>query len=87
MGNTKGRQVRRRTSNREAGVKPREPGVKADLPVANRGSENPMFISDLMPGSARKHLTLLNRRGTDPYARWCRRGGAVRRPPIRIARS
>jgi len=25
-----------------------------------------------------------NRRGTDPYARWCGRGGAVRRPPISI---
>src|SRR5215813_411756 len=25
---------------------------------------------------------LSNRRGTDPYARWCGRGGAVRRPPI-----
>ena len=38
-------------------------------------------------GSTREHLTLSNRRGTDPYARWCRRGGAVRRPPIRIWRS
>src|SRR5262249_2118550 len=27
---------------------------------------------------------LSNRRGTDPYARWCGRGGAVRRPPIPI---
>ena len=25
-----------------------------------------------------------NRRGTDPYARWWGRGGAVRRPPIPI---
>ncbi len=25
-----------------------------------------------------------NRRGTDPYARWCGRGGAVRLPPIPI---
>src|SRR5208282_4837155 len=25
-----------------------------------------------------------NRRGTDPYARWCGRGGVVRRPPIPI---
>ena len=38
-------------------------------------------------GSARDHLTLLNRRGTDSYARWCRRGGTVRRPPIRIIAS
>jgi group II intron maturase/reverse transcriptase-like protein len=29
-------------------------------------------------------LTLSNRRGTDPYARWCGRGGAVRCPPIPI---
>src|SRR5262249_53687885 len=26
-----------------------------------------------------------NRRGTDPYARWCGRGGAVRLPPIPIS--
>jgi hypothetical protein len=25
-----------------------------------------------------------NRRGTDPYARWCGRGGAARLPPIPI---
>ena len=25
-----------------------------------------------------------NRRGTDPYARWCGRGGVARRPPIPI---
>jgi hypothetical protein len=28
---------------------------------------------------------LSNRRGTDPYARWCGRGGAARRPPIPIS--
>jgi RNA-directed DNA polymerase len=48
MGNTKGRHVRRRTSNREAEVKPRGPGAKADLPIAGRDIENPMFGSDLM---------------------------------------
>jgi RNA-directed DNA polymerase len=32
----------------------------------------------------REHLALLNRRRTDPYARWCRRGGAVRRSPMRM---
>ena len=29
-------------------------------------------------------LTRSNRRGTDPYARWCGRGGVARRPPIPI---
>jgi hypothetical protein len=29
-------------------------------------------------------LTRSNRRGTDPYARWCGRGDAARRPPIPI---
>ena len=48
MGNKKGREVRRRTSNREAEVKPRGPGAKADLPVACRGIESPMFGLDLM---------------------------------------
>ncbi len=39
MGNRKGRQVRVRTSNREAEVKPRGPGAKADLPIAKRRTE------------------------------------------------
>ena len=29
-------------------------------------------------------LTRSNRRGTDPYARWCGRGDAARRPPILV---
>jgi hypothetical protein len=29
-------------------------------------------------------LTWLNRRGTDPYPRWCGRGGTARCPPIPI---
>jgi hypothetical protein len=33
---------------------------------------------------ARPSLTRSNRRGTDPYARWCGRGGAARHPPIPI---
>ena len=33
---------------------------------------------------ARPSLTRSNRRGTDPYARWCGRGGVARRPPIPI---
>jgi hypothetical protein len=41
MDNTIGRQVRRRTANQEA-------GAKAELPIANRDIENPMFVSDLM---------------------------------------
>ena len=35
---------------------------------------------------ARPSLTRSNRRGTDPYARWCGRGGVARRPPIPISR-
>ena len=31
-----------------------------------------------------QRLTRSNRRGTDPYARWCGRGGAARLPPIPI---
>ena len=31
-----------------------------------------------------KHSTELNRHGTDPYAWWCGRGGAARRPSIPI---
>jgi len=48
MGDMKGRQVRKRTSNREAGVKPWGPVAKADLPIANRSAESPMFDAELM---------------------------------------
>jgi hypothetical protein len=34
---------------------------------------------------ARPSLTRSNRRGTDPDARWCGRGGVARRPPIPIS--
>ena len=50
MGNVKGRQARRRASNREAEVKPWGSGAKADLPVADPATESPMvrqiFSSD-----------------------------------------
>ena len=48
MGDGEGREVRKRTSNREAGVKPRGPGATADLPIASQGTESPMFGADLM---------------------------------------
>ena len=48
MGNVKGRQVRKRTSNREARVKPWGPVAKADLPIPNHDTESPMFGMDLM---------------------------------------
>ena len=32
----------------------------------------------------RRRLIRSNRRGTDPYARWCGRGGTARCPPIRL---
>lgn len=47
MGNGKAEKFAR-TSNREAEVKPWGPGAKADLPVAGRDSESPMFGADLM---------------------------------------
>jgi hypothetical protein len=46
-------------------------------PVLRRPRSSPPLCS--CPG-----LTRSNRRGTDPYARWCGRGGAARRPPIPI---
>src|SRR5262249_44581262 len=35
-------------------------------------------------GGIVNRLTRSNRRGADPYARWCGRGGAARLPPIPI---
>jgi RNA-directed DNA polymerase len=63
MGNMKGRQVRARTSNREAEVKPWGPGAKADLPIASERTERPMFGEDLMEAiCARNNLRVALKR-------------------------
>ena len=43
-----------------------------------------LFAAALSGKFAINGLTQSNRRGTDPYARWCGRGGVVRHPPIPI---
>jgi len=48
MTTIKGRQVQNRTSNREAEVKPRGPGAKADVVIASQASERLMFNEQLM---------------------------------------
>ena len=50
------------------------------------GPAQPVFRSSRSPPPLRScpSLTRSNRRGTDPYARWCGRGDAVRCPPIPI---
>src|SRR5262249_36787511 len=57
-----------RTSGRPTG---------AAQPVFRRSRSSP-------PLRSCPHLTRSNRRGTDPYARWCGRGGAARCPPVPI---
>ena len=55
-------------------------------PAVQPALRNHYFDSTRSPPTlcSRPSLTRSNRRGTDPYARWCGRGGAVRRPPIPI---
>jgi RNA-directed DNA polymerase len=48
MNDEKGRQVRQRTPNQEAEVKPRGPGARADLFIASQRDESLMFDVDLM---------------------------------------
>src|SRR5262245_19746891 len=50
------------------------------------GSAQPVFRRSRSSPPLRScpRLTRSNRRGTDPYARWCGRGGAARCPPIPI---
>lgn len=48
MDTDKGRQVRNRTSNREAEVKPRDPGAKAEVCIASQETESLMFGKELM---------------------------------------
>ncbi|MCH7538664.1 MAG: group II intron reverse transcriptase/maturase [Proteobacteria bacterium] len=48
MRTDKGRQVRQRTSNREAEVKPRGLGAKAEVCIASQASESLMFGKQLM---------------------------------------
>jgi len=48
MDTDEGRKVRTRTSNREAEVKPRGPGAKAEVGIASPESESLMFGKELM---------------------------------------
>jgi len=55
--------------------------VPASVPLLTGGT----FTERLAAWPARvTRLNQPNRRGTDPYARWCGRGAAVRLPPIPI---
>jgi len=71
MHTEQGRQVRKRTSNREAEVKPWGLGAKAEVSIALQESENLMFGKQLR--ALLNYSTLTNRHGTDPYAWWCGR--------------
>src|SRR5271165_3413747 len=64
-----------------------EPLANVSTPVGPTGAAQPLFrLARSSPNlCARPSLTRSNRRGTDPYARWCGRGGAARRPPIPIS--
>ena len=54
-------------------------------PAVQHALRNHVFDSLVSPNlHACAGLTRSNRRGTDPYARWCGRGGVARRPPIPI---
>src|SRR6266436_6594044 len=55
-------------------------------PGGPTGPAQPLFRPTRSPTILRlcPSLTQSNRRGTDPYARWCGRGGVVRHPPIPI---
>src|SRR5690242_14158921 len=53
-------------------------GQEAERATAAPGPESPAVSEPRSP------LNPPNRRGTDPYARWCGRGGTARCPPIPI---
>ena len=55
-------------------------------PAVQQALRNHYFDSLGLPRllCLRPSLTRSNRRGTDPYARWCGRGGIARCPPIPI---
>ena len=59
-----------------------QPGAKP----CSVGLSNAHFKSLGLPSYGSMHVSVIcsNRRGTDPYARWCGRGGAARLPPIPI---
>ncbi len=48
MGDGKGSELRQGAFNREAGVKPRGPGARADSPLARTQAESPMFGEELI---------------------------------------
>ena len=64
------------------------PLANVRTPVGPTGAAQQLFrLARSSPNlCTRPSLTRSNRRGTDPYARWCGRGGAARHPPIPILR-
>src|SRR5207253_5578480 len=58
-------------------------------PGGPTGPAQPLFRCPRSPPAlcSCPSLTRSNRRGTDPYARWCGRGGIARCPPIPIGQS
>src|SRR5208283_3524663 len=62
------------------------PLANVRTPVGPTGAAQQLFRLARSPPNlcARPSLTRSNRRGTDPYARWCGRGGAARHSPIPI---
>src|SRR5208283_1016056 len=62
------------------------PLANVRTPVGPTGAAQQLFRLARSPPNlcVRPSLTWSNRRGTDPYARWCGRGGAARHPPIPI---
>jgi len=63
------------------------PLANVRTPVGPTGAAQQLFrLARSSPNlCARPSLTRSNRRGTDPYARWCGRGDAARHPPIPIS--
>ena len=61
----------------------REPIERGEAPTAGiPGAEPIMAVT--APESPAAKLNPIEPPCTDPYARWCGRGGAARRPPIPI---
>jgi len=62
--------------------RPRAADERGDAPISGDPGAEPIMAETEPESPAATRIATAEVR--DPYARWCRRGGVVRRPPIPI---
>ena len=73
---------KRQNNQQELALEPKDRG---EAPARGDEETEPFMAKSATENPAFSRLNSIEPPCTDPYARWCGRGGAVRLPPIPIA--